>query len=128
MVACRRAIHRYGVTDVAKRLEHLMAERRVTQAQLARAVGVTEGAVHLWLVGLRKPGITAARKVAAFFDVSLDDIVFPGELQPTEIRLGTAFGSEPPREAAPRLTGDPPQQVLATPHRQQPADQVGTAR
>lgn len=58
------------------RLRDLRRERRWTQRDLARELGVTPSAVANWEVGLRVPSLQMAKRIAALFGVRVEDIEF----------------------------------------------------
>jgi len=47
----------------------------LSQAELAREIGVTNKAVSKWEVGKAKPNVETIRKLAALFQVSVDDLL-----------------------------------------------------
>lgn len=49
-------------------------ERGLSQAQLAKAVGLSNGAIGFWELGKRVPNLDAVIDLAKFFNVSLDYI------------------------------------------------------
>jgi len=58
------------------RLRSRRALRNMSQGQLADALGVTQGAVSAWESG-QPPQFEMVKKLAAFFDVSLDWLAGP---------------------------------------------------
>ena len=48
----------------------------LTQRDLARACGVSEGTVSRWEKGLKDPTITQARKIGEVCGIHYDDIIF----------------------------------------------------
>lgn len=57
------------------RLARLRTERRMTQNELASALGVTPGAVANWECGIRTPRPQTLRRMAALFGVTIDYIL-----------------------------------------------------
>lgn len=59
-------------------MKHTIRELRLSknwsQMQLAVGLGVSTGSIHMWEKGKSTPTIDSLRKVAALFNVSLDDI------------------------------------------------------
>ena len=53
----------------------LRSKAGFSQAELAREVGVTNKAVSKWEVGKAKPSVETIRKLAALFEVSVDDLL-----------------------------------------------------
>jgi transcriptional regulator with XRE-family HTH domain len=50
----------------------LMEKRGITAYQLSHSIGVSQGAISLWKLGIRKPSSDALQKLADYFDVSVD--------------------------------------------------------
>ena len=48
----------------------------LTQRDLARACGVSEGTVSRWEKGIKDPTITQARKIGEVCGIHYDDIIF----------------------------------------------------
>ena len=60
--------------DIAKNICELRKEKRLTQAQLAEKLGVSEQAVSKWECGLSAPDVTLFPFLAEVFGVSTDRI------------------------------------------------------
>lgn len=60
-------------------LSHLMTERGLTPAQLARAAGVSKAAISQILHAKQFPRLTTARRIALALGVSTDMIRWPIE-------------------------------------------------
>ena len=58
----------------SRELKRLMLERGVNQERVAAVAGVTQGAVSGWIKGAA-PKTDAAMKLAAFFGVSVDELL-----------------------------------------------------
>ena len=54
------------------RLKELRAEKKLSQADLATATGLTQGAITYWETGQRVPNATAVITLARFFGVTTD--------------------------------------------------------
>lgn len=50
----------------------------MTQRDLAKALGVTPGAVANWETGERTPSLAMAKQIARVFGVAVEDIAFSG--------------------------------------------------
>lgn len=61
------------------RLVDLRNERALSQAKLAREIGVAPSSIAHYELGERAPHLDIARKIAAFFGVSLDDLEFAND-------------------------------------------------
>ena len=53
-------------------LKELLLQSNLSQAKLAKEIGVSQRAVSKWLIGQTEPTATNLFKIALFFDVSLD--------------------------------------------------------
>ena len=62
-----------------KPLAHWRRERSLSQAQLAKLVGVTTSAVGNWEAGVRVPRLPTLRRVADVLGCSIEDIEFAAE-------------------------------------------------
>lgn len=60
---------------IAQRIEDLMKHEKLTQMQLAKAIGVGQSSVSDWLNGKKEPSIESLWKLADFFDVSVDYLI-----------------------------------------------------
>lgn len=64
------------VINIAKITIREMRERkRVTQAELAKVLGITPGAVSLWECGRREPDIDCLKAMARYFGCTVDDLI-----------------------------------------------------
>jgi transcriptional regulator with XRE-family HTH domain len=61
-------------TKFSARVKELLAERNVSQKQLAEAVGVTPGSVTGWKKGAI-PSSDILQRIAAFFEMSVDELL-----------------------------------------------------
>ena len=55
--------------DFAFRLRQLMEEQSITQVDVGRVAGVTQGAVSLWLKGMQ-PNKSRVRRIAIHYDLN----------------------------------------------------------
>ncbi len=60
---------------LSEHIKTLRKERKMTQEQLAEALGVTVGAVHKWEKGLSTPDVGLILELADFFGVSTDALL-----------------------------------------------------
>jgi transcriptional regulator with XRE-family HTH domain len=56
-------------------IKDLRVERGLTQAQLAKLIGVTQGAVYFWEKGINEPTAGYLVKLARVFSVSVDELL-----------------------------------------------------
>lgn len=75
-------------------LSELRRRRGVTQRQLARALGLSHGAIGNYEAGIATPSFRTARRIARFFGVHVDDIIFPGEIRDTQAVAGDGESQE----------------------------------
>lgn len=66
-------------------LKNLRNQKRITQPQLAKAVGVSPGNISDWETGRSKPGYVALATLSRFFDVSADYLL---ELNSSPVKTG----------------------------------------
>lgn len=66
-------------------LKNLRNEKRISQPQLAKAVGVSPGNVSDWETGRSKPGYVALIALSRFFEVSVDYLL---ELDGPPVKTG----------------------------------------
>lgn len=55
-----------------ERLKDLRHEKKLSQAELAKHIGVSQRSISSWETGFRQPDYETLEKLAAFFDVSTD--------------------------------------------------------
>jgi len=58
--------------EFSKRLKKLRKEKGLTQEELAQALNITRSALSLYEIGKRDPDTETLRKIAGFFNVSVD--------------------------------------------------------
>lgn len=86
---------------LSENIVRLRREKNVTQEELAAFVGVTKGAVSKWENGSTLPDVATLPLLAAFFDVSVDEILgYAPQLSAAEIgeiykALAQDFASQP---------------------------------
>ena len=61
--------------DFGNYIYELRSQAGLSQAELASQIGVTNKAVSKWEVGKAKPGVETVRKLAALFQVSVDELL-----------------------------------------------------
>ena len=55
-----------------KRLKDLRTERKLSQRAIGKEFGVCNQTVSFWELGSREPDLDTLKKIASFFDVSID--------------------------------------------------------
>ena len=79
--------------EIGERIKHLREESRITQAELAKEIGVSPGNVGDWERGRAKPGFDALLALSRFFQISVDwlmtgeDTSYYKEVYPEKIVL-----------------------------------------
>lgn len=77
-------MHEWKLADNLVRLRH---ENKIKQEELAAFVGVTKASVSKWENGLSTPDILLLPQLAAFFDVSIDELIgYESQLTSGQIR------------------------------------------
>ncbi len=69
-----------------KQLKLLLSKGDISVAQLGRATGVPSKTIYGWTTGTAPKDINQVKKLASFFKVSLDSILF-GEIDAQELQL-----------------------------------------
>lgn len=64
----------------AERIKELRLEKGISQAALAKAIGVSQKAVDFWEKGENEPKASYILKLAEFFDVSTDYLLGRGDI------------------------------------------------
>ena len=62
-------------SSLAQNIRDFRKERKLTQEQLAEAMGVTAGAVYKWESGMSVPELSLLMSLATFFDISVDRLI-----------------------------------------------------
>ena len=105
--------------DVGQTIMQALARRKVTQADLSRAIGVSDTAVSLWCVGITSPTAVNRAKLAKYLGITealLDDGTRNGPQRGAPRTVWKDTRSKPmpaPRDEEPRPTalacrhGDP---------------------
>lgn len=58
--------------EFANRLEQLMKERGLTQAEVGKIIGYSQRAISKWINGQSEPSATAVALCASYFEVTSD--------------------------------------------------------
>ncbi len=61
--------------NISTRLLELRKERALSQAKLAKEIGVTQKAIDFWEKGINEPKVSYIVKLAYFFNVTADYIL-----------------------------------------------------
>lgn len=59
--------------NVGEKIRELRVERGLSQAQLAKKIGVSQKAVDYWERGVNEPKASYIIALVRFFDISFDD-------------------------------------------------------
>ena len=68
--------------ELHKNLKTLLDKRGVTPSQLSRATKVPNSTIQNWLTGLEPRNLLQLKKVADYFDVSVDLLVYGNKKEP----------------------------------------------
>jgi len=66
-------------------LKRLIAESGITVTHLSRATKIPAQTLHNWLAGAEPKSLTQLKKVADYFDVSMDYLCFGKEPKPRKV-------------------------------------------
>lgn len=58
--------------DIGIRIKELRLDKKITQSQLANAIGVSQKAIDYWERKINEPKASYIVKLATYFDVSTD--------------------------------------------------------
>ncbi len=61
--------------EIGKRISSLRNEKGLNQRDFAKILGVSNGAVGMWETGKRQPDLYTIKKIASFFEVTVDDLL-----------------------------------------------------
>ena len=63
------------VSDFAANLRRIMRDRGMTQAELGRMVGISQGNVSMYVTGRREPRATYILRIATALGVTTDELL-----------------------------------------------------
>ena len=63
------------VSDFAANLRRIMRDRGMTQAELGRMVGISQGNVSMYVTGRREPRATYLLRIATALGVTTDELL-----------------------------------------------------
>lgn len=63
------------VSDFADNLRRIMGDRGMTQAELGRMVGISQGNVSMYVTGRREPRATCIMRIATALGVTTDELL-----------------------------------------------------
>ena len=63
------------VSDFADNLRRIMRDRGMTQAELGRMVGISQGNVSMYVTGRREPRATYILRIATALGVTTDELL-----------------------------------------------------
>lgn len=63
---------------ISENLKKILEEKKITQAELAKNVGITQAYASYLLNGFKQPSVELLKRIADFLDVSLDELVRRG--------------------------------------------------
>lgn len=56
-------------------LKRLREEKELSQAELAKLVGISQGAIGQYELNIKQPGVTVAGKIARVLGTTVDDML-----------------------------------------------------
>lgn len=77
----------------AERLKTLRSVKKITQEELAKEISVTKGAVAMWETEKRMPDLDMIKKIANYFEVSLDWLVGNSDIMQNTNELNDVYFS-----------------------------------
>ena len=64
---------------IRDRIQDLMKSRKITQAELAAMLGVSQGAVSQWETDVSTPSVQSVIEMSSIFGCTTDDILINGK-------------------------------------------------
>ncbi len=61
--------------EIGKMISRLRNEKGLNQRDFAKLLGVSNGAIGMWETGKRQPDLDTIRKIASFFNVTVDYLI-----------------------------------------------------
>jgi len=58
------------------RLAEFRKKKKLTQKELAKTLKLSQSAIAMYEIGRRRPSLDKAKKIAEYFNVSIEDIFF----------------------------------------------------
>lgn len=80
---------------LGERLALLRKEKGLTQEELAQALNITRSALSLYEIGKRDPDTETLRKIAGFFNVSVDYLLGRTDIRNPEEKIKQAISDDP---------------------------------
>ena len=69
--------------EIGKIISQLRNDKGLNQRELAIHLGVSNGAIGMWETGKRQPDLETIKKIASFFNVSVDYLLFGKQESPS---------------------------------------------
>lgn len=60
---------------ISEKLKKILEEKKITQAELAEKVGISQAYASYLLNGFKQPSVELLKRIADFLNVSLDELV-----------------------------------------------------
>jgi len=80
---------------LGERLALLRKEKGLTQEELAQALNITRSALSLYEIGKRDPDTETLRKIAEFFNVTVDFLLGRTDIRNPEEKIKQAISDDP---------------------------------
>lgn len=80
-----------------EKIKELRLNSGISQKKLANAIGVAQSSINYWEKGQRTPSVSAAQKLADYFNITLDelyDIDNSGDMLKSPITLAAHFNGD----------------------------------
>lgn len=82
------------MSDVGKNIKKLRKEKNITQDQLAEQLHVTRQAVSNWEIGKTQPDIETLSAMAAYFEVTVEELIYGKSAQTKGININIGKTTE----------------------------------
>ena len=60
---------------MSEKLKRVLEEKKVTQAELAENVGVSQAFVSYMIKGFKEPSVALLKRIAEYLNVKIDDLI-----------------------------------------------------
>lgn len=62
--------------ELSRNLKFLIQRSQITVAELSRRTGVPKQTIHNWLIGMKPRSSKKVRRIAEYFEITIDDLYF----------------------------------------------------
>ena len=74
---------------IAENIKNLRIDNNLTQVEFGRIAGASDKAVSTWEAGLKEPRMGAIKRIAAYFNLSINDLISDNVISPSKEKSAT---------------------------------------